>query len=559
MAEDMPQNPTPQVAFRRSRFAPNFTSNELSTIGNQPPAVAQSPVAPISEVEEPRRPESRLASVTSAFGGGDREEQPGPTGVPGFGSAVPGAFGSPAAADRTVGDVLEGQVRGMVDPVGLAKTALGVPGPLGFTIDALTEFGKEMMAKEPLSDEDRQKQKNAMFKSFIAATPFGPLPGLVGDLMETQTMQDLLSDPALQGHRPDIGDPEVQAGLARDVKKSQETGGLFGEPSGSLEARRDQRDMNAIGGGGVPGTSGPRGVRSEGATSTPAQRGDVEGTVSIEGTRDPGLSDPNEGRDTSSLGEGVSPGQRGENDSPSLGEGVSPGQRGENDSPGPGGGVGGDPGNSGGDAGCFAGDTPILMADGTERPIKDVRLGDMVMAFDGLGPLEPRRVVGLMVHAGREVRDIGVLVTPEHRFLTPDGDHKPLEQIIEREGLAINADGGSVAITARDGGRADVHNIDVEDLHTYVAGGLRVHNWKYKGGRVDRAEMIGPNPPGPDEGFTPIQSKEGVLARPAMAKIGPQNLKVLNANPQAQAAVAHILEEYRQPKSRLAHVKGMMG
>ena len=552
MAEDMPQNPAPQVAFRRSRFVPSFTSSELSTSGNQPPAVAQPPAAPILEAEEPRRSVSRLAGVTSAFAGDGGGGPEGPfAGSPG--APAPGSKGA-----RSLGQAIGDQIRGSLEPANIASSIASQVGPpgTGMALTVAREFAKEFSRE--MTDEERQAQRTAMlhgFLGFASGVPVGP----IGDLMETQTMQDLLSDPALQGHRPDIGDPEVQAGLARDVKKSQETGGLFGEPSGSLEARRDQRDMNAIGGGGVPGTSGPRGVRSEGATSTPAQRGDVEGTVSIEGTRDPGLSDPNEGRDTSSLGEGVSPGQRGENDSPSLGEGVSPGQRGENDSPGPGGGVGGDPGNSGGDAGCFAGDTPILMADGTERPIKDVRLGDMVMAFDGLGPLEPRRVVGLMVHAGREVRDIGVLVTPEHRFLTPDGDHKPLEQIIEREGLAINADGGSVAITARDGGRADVHNIDVEDLHIYVAGGLRVHNWKYKGGRVDRAEMIGPNPPGPDEGFTPIQSKEGVLARPAMAKIGPQNLKVLNANPQAQAAVAHVLAEYRQPKSRLAHVKGMMG
>ena len=80
-----------------------------------------------------------------------------------------------------------------------------------------------------------------------------------------------------------------------------------------------------------------------------------------------------------------------------------------------------------------------------------------------------------------------------------------------------------------------------------------------KGGVIQARNLVGPNPPGPDEGYHSIQSKEGVLTRPAMAKIGPQNLKVLNANPQAQAAVAHILEEYRQPKSRLAHVNGMMG
>ena len=46
---------------------------------------------------------------------------------------------------------------------------------------------------------------------------------------------------------------------------------------------------------------------------------------------------------------------------------------------------------------CFLAGTPILMADGTSKPIEDIRPGDEVASFDpnaqqGLGPLQPGKV-----------------------------------------------------------------------------------------------------------------------------------------------------------------------
>jgi hypothetical protein len=41
------------------------------------------------------------------------------------------------------------------------------------------------------------------------------------------------------------------------------------------------------------------------------------------------------------------------------------------------------------------------MADGTSKPIKDVKLGDMVMAADPIvGKQAPRRVIDLIRHSG---------------------------------------------------------------------------------------------------------------------------------------------------------------
>ena len=387
MAEDMPQNPAPQVAFRRSRFVPSFTSSELSTSGNQPPVAVQ-PAAPtvVSGAEEPRRAESRLASVTSAFGGGGGAgEQEGPfAGSPG--SPSPGS----QVGTRSLGQAIGDQIRSSLEPGNIARSIASQVGPpgTGLAIGVGTEFTNEMMADAPLSEAERRAQQTRMmhnFLTFATGVPVGP----IGDLMETQTMQDLLSDPALQGPRPDISDPAVQRGLERDAAISEVSGGLFSD------------DRAAVAG---------------------AVRGGMQ-AESVPERETPGLA---------------------ETDAPSGLSGQSLDARG-------------------------------LDTKGIGEAMGDIGRGDA-------GP------------------------SSESRGADPAG----------AEGLA-------------------------------------------KGGVIQARNLVGPNPPGPDEGYHSIQSKEGVLTRPAMAKIGPQNLKVLNANPQAQAAVAHILEEYRQPKSRLAHVNGMMG
>lgn len=166
---------------------------------------------------------------------------------------------------------------------------------------------------------------------------------------------------------------------------------------------------------------------------------------------------------------------------------------------------------------CFAAGTPILMADGSLKPIEAVRAGDRVMAFDGPGALEPRTVTALHRSVTSEwivLRFPGdaargtLAVTPEHPFLTKDGAFVPIGTLLARSpmGLAevVLADGSHVTVSgrrvrycaetadmfgqaeafaavhgalavARPGGWA-TYNFEVEGLHTYVAGGLRVHN-----------------------------------------------------------------------------------
>lgn len=172
---------------------------------------------------------------------------------------------------------------------------------------------------------------------------------------------------------------------------------------------------------------------------------------------------------------------------------------------------------------CFVAGTSVLMADGSEKAIENIRPGDLVLAFDGeidrgRGSLNSRRVVRSFTNVTDEwlvLRPTGVpssdfvdlTVTPGHRFLTPQGHFCRIDDILSHDSQIVLSDGSIAAITAERiaysaetahcyeeaviaeyrfaGGLAlapqlkkgwKTYNLEVEGLHTYVAGGTRVHN-----------------------------------------------------------------------------------
>ena len=130
--------------------------------------------------------------------------------------------------------------------------------------------------------------------------------------------------------------------------------------------------------------------------------------------------------------------------------------------------------------GCFAAGTPILMADGSTKPIELVDVDDSVVAFDRFGDLQPRRVVDTFRHHDREVVRMGdVEVTTAHPFLTADGTYVPLANIKNTDRIVLR-DGQVIRLPEFEtiNKRATVYNFEVEGLHTYVAGNFRVHNIK---------------------------------------------------------------------------------
>ncbi len=166
---------------------------------------------------------------------------------------------------------------------------------------------------------------------------------------------------------------------------------------------------------------------------------------------------------------------------------------------------------------CFPAGTPIELPNGRSAAIETLRVGDLVMAFDpnadrGRGALAPKRITRLFENATRSwiKLDSGLTATPGHHFLAEDGGFKLLEDLVAQQGHIVLANGstitargehvefsaqtadqfevvkslvpafaGSAALKLDVGSAWRSYNFEVEEFHTYVAGGIRVHNTSY--------------------------------------------------------------------------------
>ncbi|MGV8988139.1 MAG: hypothetical protein ACOH2H_17850 [Cypionkella sp.] len=168
---------------------------------------------------------------------------------------------------------------------------------------------------------------------------------------------------------------------------------------------------------------------------------------------------------------------------------------------------------------CFPAGTLISTPNGSAR-IESLRPGDIIHSFDpfadhGRGTLVPKHVIRLFHNETSEwlrlswregASDRELTVTPGHRFLDAEGRFRRIDQIVfDAKPTIVLADGSfvqvraeqivwseetrylfeevaAVAMAAGDGlvhrmnGAWHSYNFEVEDLHTYVAGGVRVHN-----------------------------------------------------------------------------------
>ncbi|MCX4411160.1 ricin-type beta-trefoil lectin domain protein [Streptomyces sp. NBC_01764] len=141
----------------------------------------------------------------------------------------------------------------------------------------------------------------------------------------------------------------------------------------------------------------------------------------------------------------------------------------------------------------FPGGTQVLMADGTRRPIKDVRVGDLVLATDpASGKARPEPVTDTFRHDTNHLVDItlasdGTLTsTTGHRVYSADRGWVRVSDLRVGERLRA-ADGSLRTVTALNDrvGMASqrVYDLTVEDLHTFYvrsegrhAADLLVHN-----------------------------------------------------------------------------------
>ena len=145
-------------------------------------------------------------------------------------------------------------------------------------------------------------------------------------------------------------------------------------------------------------------------------------------------------------------------------------------------GVGG--GGGGGGGGCFIAGTAITMADNTTKPIEEIKVGDMVLAFDEQTGEMKEDIVSHVFSYDKEdtylVINNHLRVTPVHGFLSKGewlniGDLKVGDTLTNTKGEDVPIERIDVIKET-----VDIYNFEVNPYHTYVANGLIVHNSLFK-------------------------------------------------------------------------------
>lgn len=101
------------------------------------------------------------------------------------------------------------------------------------------------------------------------------------------------------------------------------------------------------------------------------------------------------------------------------------------------------------DGGCFLPGTMISMADGSEKPIEEIAVGDWVTSYDKSGKLVAGRVSQTMQQHSKHILDLhGLMITPGHVTLCGDGRyagrHIPVIDILRSDGALVREDGTKV-------------------------------------------------------------------------------------------------------------------
>lgn len=136
---------------------------------------------------------------------------------------------------------------------------------------------------------------------------------------------------------------------------------------------------------------------------------------------------------------------------------------------------------SGGGGGCFTGDTLVSIPGGTQR-IDQLEVGNNVYSFDHKGVIHEAKVLKVHKHEGEEVvryklwGDSCLDATPNHWVLNQYNAFVAIGTL-GADDCIVDEQGHLRPIISRtDLGEHTVYNLTVENQHTFIANGVRVHN-----------------------------------------------------------------------------------
>ncbi len=138
---------------------------------------------------------------------------------------------------------------------------------------------------------------------------------------------------------------------------------------------------------------------------------------------------------------------------------------------------------------CLKLDTPVLMADGTQKEIKDIQIGDEVISFNPTTLVQKKtRVVNQFVRPTDkpivEIKTFSgrtITATSDHPFLTTEGWMAPSQMIPGQTLVGISSDNSDIIFVPVESvtsvANCLIADITVEsDNHSFIANGFCVHN-----------------------------------------------------------------------------------
>ncbi|WP_229799428.1 HNH/ENDO VII family nuclease [Couchioplanes azureus] len=218
-------------------------------------------------------------------------------------------------------------------------------------------------------------------------------------------------------------------------------------------------------------------------------------------------------------------------------------------------------------ADSFAPDTPVLLADGSHRAIRDVRTGDHVLATDPeTGNTQPKPVTALHRNLDTELADISIRSTNGRRATLETTQNHPFWNNTSKQWTDAAALKPGTNLRTPRGGRATVsttrvhrgsrymHNLTVADIHTYYVlvgnAEVLVHNascqfWSpidYNGQRIyQRDDLMNPHFVSPVDKYGRTNLKR---MQQGLAPMGPDG-KPLNLH--------HMLQTQDGPIAEVTH------
>ncbi len=169
---------------------------------------------------------------------------------------------------------------------------------------------------------------------------------------------------------------------------------------------------------------------------------------------------------------------------------------------------------------CFLAGTPIALSDGTEKPIEDIKVGDIVLSYDEETQANAASIVKKTLYHPKEQSSSYLIinnrlrVTPNHPILVNNkwkrignADIGNVLRLLNGNNLIIT----SIRIIY---GNIPTYNFEVENTHTYYAGDILVHNGWGSSGKEPPADESTTTSSTTSEGETTTSTTCGGVTTP---------------------------------------------